>query len=265
MPYSAEISRKNPAFFLFLIDQSGSMDDSFGGDPAAKKKKDGVVGAINKLLEEIIGRCSPPEVKDRFEISVLGYGGGKVSSAFSGNLSNKEIAKISEVYKNSIVKEEGEKKYPVWLNPIAAGDTPMCQALTKACTLLEKWVQEHPKSYPPALFNITDGEATDGEPTPLVEQIKGLKTDDGNVLVYNCHISSMQAPTVLYPESETELPGDKFAHLLFENSSILPDAIRERAKSELGLDMKPNSKGFVFNANMTDLIRLLDVGTRGER
>ena len=31
MPYTAEISRANPTCFLFLIDQSGSMADPFGG------------------------------------------------------------------------------------------------------------------------------------------------------------------------------------------------------------------------------------------
>jgi hypothetical protein len=31
MPYSAEISRSAPGAFLFLLDQSASMQDTFGG------------------------------------------------------------------------------------------------------------------------------------------------------------------------------------------------------------------------------------------
>ena len=37
MPYTAEISRANPTCFLFLIDQSGSMADSFGTEGAGRK------------------------------------------------------------------------------------------------------------------------------------------------------------------------------------------------------------------------------------
>lgn len=32
MPYSAEISRADPAYFIILLDQSGSMNDPFGGE-----------------------------------------------------------------------------------------------------------------------------------------------------------------------------------------------------------------------------------------
>ena len=34
MAYQAEISRKNPGCFLFLVDQSESMEDPFGGGEA---------------------------------------------------------------------------------------------------------------------------------------------------------------------------------------------------------------------------------------
>ena len=53
MSYSAEISRGNPTCFLFLIDQSGSMEDTFGGEYSgstkADTKADAVANAINRL------------------------------------------------------------------------------------------------------------------------------------------------------------------------------------------------------------------------
>ena len=74
MPYEAEISRANPTCFVFLVDQSGSMDDPFGGD-AAIKKADGVAAAINKLLYNLVLRNTKGEtVLDRFHVAVLGYG-----------------------------------------------------------------------------------------------------------------------------------------------------------------------------------------------
>lgn len=260
--YELMVNRKNPTLIMFLLDQSGSMEDSFGGDPSAKMKKDGVVDAANLVLNEIIPLCSKPEVRDYVDISVLGYGNQKVSSAFGGNLAGKEIVKTSEVEQNPLrVDEIDGKRLPVWLEPIASGDTPMCQALNKAYGLIEEWVKEHPASYPPTIINITDGEATDGEPEPIAEKIKSLSTQDGNVLLYNCHISSRPAAALLYSSSEGELPDDKFAHLLFRMSSKLPGAILEGAKSKLGLDLKPDSRGFVFNADLVQLVKLLKFGS----
>jgi len=37
MPYSTEISRTNPTCFLFLVDQSSSMLEPFGGQQDKKK------------------------------------------------------------------------------------------------------------------------------------------------------------------------------------------------------------------------------------
>jgi hypothetical protein len=61
MAYSAEISRKNPTCFLFLIDQSGSMADPFGTGESKKRKADGVADAINNLLRELGIRCAKDE------------------------------------------------------------------------------------------------------------------------------------------------------------------------------------------------------------
>lgn len=49
MPYTAEINRTNPTCFVFLVDQSSSMLEPFGGQ-ADKQKADGVADAINRLL-----------------------------------------------------------------------------------------------------------------------------------------------------------------------------------------------------------------------
>ena len=53
MTYSAEISRVNPTCFLFLIDQSGSMAESWGGE-SGKTKAQGVADAINRLLQTLV-------------------------------------------------------------------------------------------------------------------------------------------------------------------------------------------------------------------
>src|SRR5207247_2273711 len=55
MPYTAQISRTNPACILLLIDQSRSMAEPFVG--LADQNKAGVVAdAVNRLLQNVVLR-----------------------------------------------------------------------------------------------------------------------------------------------------------------------------------------------------------------
>ncbi len=56
MAYTAEVSRANPSAFVFLIDQSKSMEEPFGGGQG-KRKADGVSDAINRLLQNLVVCC----------------------------------------------------------------------------------------------------------------------------------------------------------------------------------------------------------------
>src|SRR5437879_12452206 len=75
MSYTAEISRRNPSCFLFLIDQSGSMVDPFGGEESGRRKADQVADVINRLLQNLIIKCAKHEgVRAYYQIGVSGYG-----------------------------------------------------------------------------------------------------------------------------------------------------------------------------------------------
>src|SRR5436309_1721496 len=190
MSYEAEISRVNPSCFLFLIDRSGSMSDPFGGGGGGKSKADGVADAINRLLQNLVIKCAKSEgVRDYYEVGVLGYGAA-VGPAFSGVLAGRDLVPISEVGNQPARVEERTRKvddgagglvdqtikFPVWFDPIANGATPMCAALDRAQQILSAWVGQHAASYPPIVINITDGEATDGDPLPNAEALKALST-----------------------------------------------------------------------------------------
>jgi hypothetical protein len=74
MPYIAEISRTNPTCFVFLVDQSSSMNDVFGAG-SGKTKAEGVADALNRLLQTLVLRCAKAEgIRDYFHIGVIGYG-----------------------------------------------------------------------------------------------------------------------------------------------------------------------------------------------
>ena len=230
--------------------------------------------AINRLLQNLGIKCARAEgIRDYFDVGVIGYG-KHVLPAFGGTLKGMELAAISQVAGNPIRIEERTRqvedgagglvnqtvKFPIWFDPVAENGTPMCEALTKAQSILQNWIGSHATSFPPILINITDGESTDGDPSKLAGSIQQLATNDGNVLLFNVHISSKKASPIEFPDSEENLP-DEHARLLFRCSSILPEVMRNYAQ-QMGYAMTDLTKGFVFNADMVAVIKFLDIGTK---
>lgn len=273
MPYTAEIRRTNPTCFLFLVDQSSSMLEPFGGNEQ-KNKAQGVADAINRLLQNLALKCAKSEgIRDYFHVGVIGYG-GKAAPAFGGVLAGRSLSPISEIAKNPLRVEQRSRKvddgagglmeqkfkFPVWFEPVAQGKTPMCLALQLAHTTIAEFLRAFPNCYPPMVVNITDGAATDGNPEPLAANLRNLASTDGNILFLNAHLSSQQLRPVEYPDREEGLP-DNFARLLFRMSSVLPPKMLTAAKNE-GFIVTPASRGFVFNADLVAIIRFLDIGTQ---
>ncbi len=274
MAYTAEISRSNPTCFLFLIDQSFSMSEPFGGEAGSKRKADGVADAVNRLLQTLVLRCAKSEgVRDYFHVGVLGYG-SQVGPAFAGALAGRALVPVSDIANNPLRLEERSRKvddgagglveqkvkFPVWFEPTADGNTPMCQALTLAQQVVADFCTRAPGSFPPLVVNITDGEANDGDPEPVANGLRCLSTEDGSVLLFNVHLSSRREKPVEFPDREEALPDD-YARLLFRMSSPLPPRMQEMAKSE-GFAATGQTRGFVFNADLVSVIRFLDIGTR---
>ena len=88
---------------------------------------------------------------------------------------------------------------PVWVDPRAEGGTPMCHMLYLAHQVLADWIAQHPRSFPPIVVHITDGESQDGNPIPYADALKALATEDGNVLLFNCHLSMTAADPFMFP------------------------------------------------------------------
>jgi hypothetical protein len=276
MAYKAEISRKNPGCFLFLLDQSASMEDPFGGGEGGRKKADELATIINKLIHNLSIRCAKSDsIYDYFHVGVLGYGQDTVvKPAFEGAIAGRDLVPISELADNPLRIEDRVKKtddgagglveqtvkFPVWFDPKWAGGTPMCGALQAASDVVQRWVSEHAKGFPPIVINITDGEATDGDPRPQAQSLCSLGSDDGAVLLFNIHLSSTAGAPVELAARPDGLP-DAFAKQLFEMSSPLTPFMIGRAK-ELGMPAEDGARGFVFNAQPVQVIQFLDIGTR---
>lgn len=277
--YTRMLSAKEPGCIVLLIDQSGSMLEEVGGDTTKQKATECAL-AVNRLLRETALACQKGEAfSPRCFIGLIGYGGRNVRSAFGGALAGRDLVLITDVAPAPVrvasVRQkvsdgagglvETDVPFPVWVEPEADGGTPMAEALQLATRWIGAWVQAHPTSFPPVVINITDGEPNDWnggarETRAAAEALRGITTQDGNVLLLNAHISKHRAKPLSLPESAGVLPND-FARLLFEISSILPEPTRKSAEAQ-GFPTTQGSRGFIFNADVETLVRLLTFGSQ---
>ena len=274
MAYSAEISRLNPACFLFLVIQCITLP---------RESAD----AVNRIVDTLSQRCSSgTDIRDYFHIGILGFStkffgtGIKTTYALPGTSPEQPFLPISKVVDAATVEEKqvkedygnGEivtvtRRMPVWLKHHNGGLDPMCAMLRCVKPALAEWTKEHPDSYPPIVIIICDGYATDGNPLLDAQRIKNLRTNDGNALLFTVHLShnNNSRPT-LFPSREDGLlslgEGTDDSKMMFRMASVLPEGSR-RAAASLGFPVDELARGLVLNADPVALAQFLDIGTRG--
>lgn len=277
--YKNEFKRTNPGLFVFLVDQSGSMEDPLASNGLSLAVN--AADAINSVINEIILKVSDIDnagndiVKKEAFISVIGYGG---RGDGTGNQYDYEAETICDDWINVI--EETKPKYKSYIDgttelvevvkPLSGGGTPMASAFTAARDLVKAWMQSHNSGEDPVpvIINITDGMPTDSETDlkNVVSEIKSLDVPDGNPLIFNIHLSSdSNAKTLEYP-SDINQCHDKYSKLLFEISSeTTKDLIDETAELQ-AKGLSGGEKLFMSNvtnaAVLTDFIKL---GTRQKK
>ncbi|MDR1554639.1 MAG: VWA domain-containing protein [Campylobacteraceae bacterium] len=268
----AQISRKRPAAFLFLVDQSESM--GYLMPSINKPKAQHVANVINRTILNLIDLCNKVDgIRDYFHISVICYNGNGVSNGILKDTPNPFLLPVSAIADNVVGEEtfiekidsglgriiEREVKFPVWIEAEAIGETPMCAAFEKAKDALSVWCREHMDSYPPIMINITDGDSTDGNPEDLADSIKNISTLCGNVSIFNIHVSSNAANVISYPISDIDIK-DEYARRLFKMSSVFPSYLLQKAMQR-GYNINAESKCFVFNADAGDIANFFEIGT----
>jgi hypothetical protein len=278
MPYAQQVSRHNPALFVFLLDQSLSM-----GQPlacGASRMADELALAINTILRGLCIRAAGESgVKDWYDVAVIGYGsdsGGSpaVGPALTGPLAGKAIVSIRELFNNPariekasedvIDEDTGETinwlfDMPLWLDPVVNHGSPLCTAIVNACEIVDHWIAGHTNSFPPIVINVSAGESDDGDPISYAEVLKHRRTDDGNVLFFNCCLSAVPADPFVFPEN-TKLLSSDWAKTLFHSSSILPQEIVRVARNVV-CTVELNARCMAFNADAVALLKFLETAT----
>ena len=281
MPHDEAIDSAHPTFFLFLVDQSGSMSRPFEGQ-GEKTMAQGVATAINRIIRELVLQCSAGNtIKNRYYIGLVGYN-SEISIGFGGALEGRYHVPVSDIGTNPLRAEtrvkkiaddtgqiiETSEKFLVWVDPVSKGKTKMLEALKIAKDSVEDFVSQYPDSFPPIVINITDGKPTDAGQKPIealqsaADAIQSIRNKNGsNTLLFNIHITSEETEPIMFPTDDEKLTSP-YSRILFKMTSPLTDKMVKLANIQEADSVVPGSRGFVFQGDLVSVIRLLEIGTR---
>lgn len=247
------------------------MDQSFGVQISKKVK---VAKFVNGFLRlQCIKRMRKDNTfRDVVQIAVIGYGGQSAQLALGGNLVGRGLIPFSEIALNPSRLEtrlskiddgagcviEQAIRYPVWLEPVAAGNAPLRQAFEMARSLLARFLSQYPDCFPPTVINFSGGDWAE-DPLFAAAALQSLSSSDGHVLLFNSHISNLPNDPILFPDNANELPNQS-SKSLFRISSVLPPSVVKVARFS-GLDLHDEARGFAFNGDLTEFCDFLPIGS----
>lgn len=279
--YTAQITRSTPTAFIFLVDQSVSMSRTTTLHGEEMTLAEAVARIVNNQINELVLRCvKTNEVRHYYDIAVIGYG-HEVYSGWNGDLEGRFFVSPQEIkdnpFKRITTREEVRTRKGVsikevervqWLQARCDGHwTHLHQAFDKAMDLLCDWMIDHHEKdcYPPTIINITDGEYNHISREAILQkanELKSLFTNDGNVLLWNIHITPGNVGEVRLPINKDELHNSTYVDTLYDMSSLLPTRYNaDISKIRNDIDSNARHIAMAQNATMSTLIQLMDIGT----
>ena len=82
-----------------------------------------------------------------------------------------------------------------------------------------------------------------------MQRLTSQSSNDGNVLLFNLHLSDNPNAKQLEFPSNTELLPDQYSQMLFKSASPLTSFMIDVAKKDYKLNVSENSRGFVLNGD----------------
>lgn len=277
MAYSKRITPSSPALIIIAVDQSGSMNEAFTNHSMIVSKSEIASMIASAMIDELVCRSRHADRNRRyFDISVFGY--SKIDAypllcdswhpvpitLFEQHEPKRLIRTIEYLTPDNHLRLI-EEPYSEWIEPKAAGPTPMLEMLDRVTDMVREWCanRQNQDSFPPIVFNITDG-VDEMEYTTLhkrkVEQLKQIGTNDGNTIVINVCIDSCPKEERLNFPSLANIPSQHPAKLLVDISTILPECfatLHKRYNTKLS---EPPFLSLCYNAAALDIIPMLPMG-----
>lgn len=288
--YRKSWNRQYRGLLIFLLDQSGSMQEPLllGGRSYTNGQM--ATAALNNLIVSVINK-SPRDLerggrKDYCDILVLGYGDQVTHLLHDGRgnpVSLREIDRnpkgqhdvIVDRYDSAVGKMvKAQDKQPYWIEYTANSNyTEMAQALQMAHTAINGWLHaepSRPQSFPPIIVNITDGRHNGtGDPSAEASRIRQLSTNDGYALLFSCHLTSHAQQGIAFPRTVqpindyvADAEEREWAKQLFNMSSVIPETMVHKARDSFGVNLDDGARGFIYNADPSELVNFLKWGTQ---
>ena len=257
--------------------------------------------AINLIIDEMIQAAGVDQYtktrKNYAYLSVIGYNDSiyPLISRTPGSFDPIDIPTLAQKSVGEIQRRryiQGPlgasveiKKKPYWLTPDARGNTQMAKAFEQAKIVAQNWLAAPPEyispqleyqrprksCFPPVIINITDAMNNgDDDPVAVTNEIRLPRngTEDGEILIFNCHFTKEKGRATIFPGNVTEvnhLDPYGFAEMMFTMSSEIPDVLRPNAQTLTRNRISPSARCYVFNADTDVLVKFLQWGTIGSR
>lgn len=252
----AKTSEKNKSLFIGIKDESGSM----------ATHADQVASLLDHIILSFLlalPRNRQGKVRDLCQVSILGFGGGGVSSAIrAGGLAGRELVTVAELEQNpakirAAAPGEDACDVPSWISPLADGGTPMREALERADEIVSQHLTTYPQSEQPVVALLTDGQPTTGDILPAADALKK------KALLLTCHFDPTSGSgQVLFPDDDRGL--NDFARLLFSASSDIPPKffpLLQKILPETAPAVMPGARGLVFGGGLPEISRFFEFAT----
>lgn len=297
-PYEQTLSRQYPGLFVILLDQSASMNQI--DNDRQQSKADIATGYVNGIIKRMIDAAQIDEYTGRRKLyaylSILGYN-DEVYPLLRADDKPVDLVTLDEnplghvtVHYNVPSGRTGHltDKQSFWVKPKAVGDTDMYKAFKRAKGVVEAWLNSplekisddlgmqapRSESFPPIIINITDAKDNrGGDLKKISQEIQSLHTNNGSVLIFNCHFThekNAKNRTCMFPTNVSEIEpycvtevDRRLARLMFEVSSTIPEALQKRAEKRMEKPIQPGARCFVYNANPDVMIQFLRWSTLG--
>ncbi|WP_028401641.1 vWA domain-containing protein [Ectobacillus panaciterrae] len=216
MEYRIQATQQTPAYIIYLLDVSASMNQLMEAGGEQKRRIDVVTDALASAIRQMVFRSTKgSRLSPRYRISMLAYS-DHVFDLLDGVKSIDEVARM---------------------RPLDSIQTHRLTDTAKAFSVVEKLLQQELPNLQdcpaPLVCHMTDGASTGEDPEPIVKRIMEMSVPDGNVLVENIFISDeiLEQPILQSKKwagimQDTALQ-EEYGNKLKTMSSVIPESYRE--------------------------------------
>ncbi len=262
--YERIVSSFLPTIVFFIVDESGSVADSFPGSDVPVWEW--IARFMGHIIKEMLTRSTDVQgdsiiVKPRYYIGIIFYG---KSPHFWGD-PLMDIQTVVDRYSQA-GNSFGQGGH--------LGGTDTLAAFEMAYQSLEQHLRDDrfQNSFPPLVFHFTDG-LSHTDASPIAEKIKSLSVQDGNALVANAFIGSQTSLNYQGPQDfpgyvmESEAGPSVNNIRLFNMSSVMPETIHQNLVNENIFPNIRNQSRLFFDIRSREMVKncLQIAGSGGSR